>query len=282
MEFVAINSLYFAQATLWGAGGDVSWEDARTSASLDNRYFMAALSSITAEGTHILEHIFLTSEVTSGVYALRLFLRGKPWVVTVDDKFWAEDDGLHLHLKFAAIYRDHVWAPVLEKAWAKVMGTYAATAGGHAVDALHALTGAPVFQLLTSAHATGAAVFADVEASVAKGYLITACTKAATGASGLASNKYFSVIDTFRLATNTIELILVRDPSGLNTYAGTYKHPLSNPTVWTSALLAEVSYLSYIRGDPNEVRVDDSLFFISSDEFLEAFETYQVAHYRYD
>ncbi|MFM7855739.1 MAG: C2 family cysteine protease, partial [Flammeovirgaceae bacterium] len=36
-----------------------------------------------------------------------------------------------------------MWAPMLEKAWAKVKGNYAHASGGYMVEGLRALTGAP-------------------------------------------------------------------------------------------------------------------------------------------
>jgi len=44
-----------------------------------------------------------------------------------------------------------MWAPFLEKAWAKVKGNYDATDGGFNVSGFRSLTGAPVFRYLTSA-----------------------------------------------------------------------------------------------------------------------------------
>lgn len=38
-----------------------------------------------------------------------------------------------------------MWAPILEKAWAKVKGNYGQTSGGFVVSGLRALTGAPTF-----------------------------------------------------------------------------------------------------------------------------------------
>ena len=52
---------------------------------------------------------------------------------------------------FSKANGNELWVIILEKAWAKMLGTYEATAGRHAVNALHAFTGAPVFQHLTSA-----------------------------------------------------------------------------------------------------------------------------------
>lgn len=38
-----------------------------------------------------------------------------------------------------------MWAPLLEKAWAKVKGTYAQANGGFNINGLRSLTGVPAF-----------------------------------------------------------------------------------------------------------------------------------------
>jgi hypothetical protein len=38
-----------------------------------------------------------------------------------------------------------MWAPIIEKAWAKVKGTYAQADAGFVVSGLRALTGVPTF-----------------------------------------------------------------------------------------------------------------------------------------
>ena len=43
-----------------------------------------------------------------------------------------------------------MWAPILEKAWAKVKGNYAQTDGGFVVSGLRSLTGVPVFTYVPS------------------------------------------------------------------------------------------------------------------------------------
>jgi len=43
-----------------------------------------------------------------------------------------------------------MWAPILEKAWAKVKGNYGGTRGGHVINGLRVLTGIPIFMYRTS------------------------------------------------------------------------------------------------------------------------------------
>jgi len=50
-------------------------------------YIEASLASI-AEFPTLVSNVFVTSEKNNvGIYAFRFFIRGKPWIVTVDDYF---------------------------------------------------------------------------------------------------------------------------------------------------------------------------------------------------
>mmetsp|Transcript_18430 Transcript_18430/g.31522 ORF Transcript_18430/g.31522 Transcript_18430/m.31522 type:complete len:87 (+) Transcript_18430:628-888(+) len=86
---------------------------------------MAAISE-SAEHVHeVLDQIFVTKEVNSaGIYVLKLFIRGRQQIVVVDDEFLfitSEDN-----LRFAKFLPESnsLWVPILEKAMAKVKGTY--------------------------------------------------------------------------------------------------------------------------------------------------------------
>ena len=71
--------------------------------------------------------MFLTgSKFESGIIAIRFYIRGKPWVVSIDDKLFWYQSGDNKYLKFTQTdYNSKtMWAPILEKAWAKVKGSY--------------------------------------------------------------------------------------------------------------------------------------------------------------
>ena len=73
----------------------------------------------------ILDDIFLTKTTNlSGIYVVKLYIRGKPWLVPVDDNFlYLEEQN---NLRFAKYLPDRstLWVPILEKALARVKGTY--------------------------------------------------------------------------------------------------------------------------------------------------------------
>lgn len=73
---------------------------------------------------------------------MKFFVRGKPWVITIDDSIYRYSDETNY---FAAI-TDNLWIPLLEKGWAKMKGSYTHTDGGWAQNGIRAFTGAPVFE----------------------------------------------------------------------------------------------------------------------------------------
>lgn len=85
--------------------------------------------------------------------AFNVFVRGMPFVVTVDDLLpFINSDGVTTPF-FANIGYDGALAgPLLEKLWAKMSGTYERTAAGWQHEALHVLTGAPAYDYLTSTY----------------------------------------------------------------------------------------------------------------------------------
>ena len=86
----------------------------------------------------------------AGIYAFRFYIRGKPWIVTVDDTFLFRGTGTR-EAYFARIGKNNqFWAMLLEKAWAKVKGTYTQANGGFVENGLRALIGCPIFGYRTA------------------------------------------------------------------------------------------------------------------------------------
>ena len=88
-----------------------------------------------AEFPSLLEDIFLNDVNDSGIYALRLYIRGKPWIITVDDTtLHVNKEVWEVHSTnpayFASVHDDSLWVPIFEKAWAKMKGNYEHSAGG--------------------------------------------------------------------------------------------------------------------------------------------------------
>lgn len=113
---------------------------------------MASLSSLAVSPEKI-KLLFLNGENQFGIYALKFFIRGKPWLITVDDSLLVEySSSSRFDLYFSKFNPKTYafWPMLVEKAWAKIIGCYSNAKSGSSAMALSALTGFPVFTYLTA------------------------------------------------------------------------------------------------------------------------------------
>lgn len=93
--------------------------------------------------------MFLSGQEISdkGIYNVRFFIRGKPWIVTVDDYLLTNTMGSPYTLVFTQPdpVTGAMWSTILEKAWAKIAGNYELANGGYLENGLRSMTGVPVF-----------------------------------------------------------------------------------------------------------------------------------------
>ena len=108
-------------------------------------YFAASISGA-AEYPELITDMFITGieDNVAGIYMIKFFIRGKPWLVTVDEKLLFDtinDEPVHMN----PADNGAMWAVIMEKAWAKAKGSYGQANGGFVVSGLRAVTGAPTF-----------------------------------------------------------------------------------------------------------------------------------------
>lgn len=128
----------FPTATLWGSE-NITPEDIRQGA-LGNCWFMSAASAL-AEFPGRVEQVIEDDVVNDeGIYAINFWSLGVPHTVIVDDNLPIAGSSTI----FANIGFDNsLWMPILEKAFAKLMGNYDHIAGGWMRMGLHYLNGSP-------------------------------------------------------------------------------------------------------------------------------------------
>ena len=89
------------------------------------------------------------NENDAGIYGIRFFIRGKPWIVTIDNKMpfrYSVFNGYSLRGVKQGNGAGAMWPPILEKAWAKIKGGYSRSGmGGFSQNGLRALVGSPIF-----------------------------------------------------------------------------------------------------------------------------------------
>ncbi len=101
---------------------------------------MVALALIT-ERPQMLEHILLTKTINNqGVYLVRICHNGLWKTVIVDDCFPCTTSN---QLAFTQAHGRQLYVPLIEKACAKLFGSYADLISGQTEEGLQLLTGAP-------------------------------------------------------------------------------------------------------------------------------------------
>eukprot|EP00899_Mesostigma_viride_P005554 jgi/Mesvir1/149/Mv13513-RA.1 len=121
-------------------------------------WFLSALAVVAERGDLIAKLFADTAPNAAGCYLVRLFLDGDWRSILVDAQLPITNRPRHrgtqgalggpsldTFLAFSRADHQQLWAPLLEKAYAKAHGSYRAIAGGQVAEALLDLTGAPVF-----------------------------------------------------------------------------------------------------------------------------------------
>ena len=84
-----------------------------------SNYFSQALRALPSQ---LLEQMFVTRDLNeAGIYAMRFYVNGVEKVVVVDDYLPVDSDGMPA---FAKSKVPELWICLLEKAWAKLNGSY--------------------------------------------------------------------------------------------------------------------------------------------------------------
>lgn len=188
-----------------------------------------------------------------------------------------------------------MWAPILEKAWAKVKGNYEMAEGGFSVSGLRAITGAPVFTYQTSDICTAdcgddqtvtpESIHALLTEANDADFPMSAGTTggADTGRNdcGIATGHAYSILEPFTMTDGSGTehlMLLMRNPWGITYYNGPW---YSDDVNWTDDLVAQVPW----NIDPR-ASVDDGIFTMPMSEFSETENdyncifNYEIAHYR--
>jgi len=87
---------------------------------------MSAMAAVN-DWPSVLDNLIVTKDQNSaGIYLVKLYIRGKPWVISIDDNF------LFSNLSNPTLVNTQIdkqeqglWQPLLSKAWAKMKGSYA-------------------------------------------------------------------------------------------------------------------------------------------------------------
>ncbi|CAF1101217.1 unnamed protein product [Rotaria sordida] len=192
--------------------------------ALGNCWLIAALALI-SEQPRLLEHILLTKKYNNeGVYLVRICHNGLWKTIIIDDYFPCTK---HKYLVFTQAKHRQLYAPLIEKACAKLYGSYTALRGGDMREGLQLLTGVPCeyIDLQPSKN-----IF---DSNLIWTKLLTSCEAklligTASGRNDVSSEEYarvhihknhaFSILSACELGDATKRFVLVRDPHSHSNY----------------------------------------------------------------
>ena len=195
---------------------------------LDDCYLVGAMTLLSLRPSSVRSLFDLErSDDTDGRYCVLLWRRGEQLVVEIDDRIPCRRSTgapIFARNRSAAGF----WVQLVEKACAKLAGSYSNLSGGNTAEALHDLTGRPVFDYNLEAP--------DVRADIREGRLwaevcehvhahsMVACCSIQLGPriearQGLVQNHAYCVLDARELPaahddTSTVKLVRVRNPWG--------------------------------------------------------------------
>ena len=229
--------------------------------SLGDCYFLAVLSSL-AEFPKRVHELFETDEVnTVGIYEVKFYINGRRTSVIIDD-YLPVIKGTK-KLAFAHSEESEVWVCLLEKAWAKLHGSYATTAGGIPDFAANHLTGVPSESLRHEDHKDLDEFWELLKSADRRKFTMMACSLGEgeeENEDGIISGHAYSVISIheFMHEGELVRLLKLRNPWGHGEWTGDWSDESEK---WTPEL--RVLCGSSI--------ADDGFFFIPLEDYWEEY-----------
>lgn len=186
--------------------------------SLGTCYMLAAMASLAHSHPKAIQRMFVNREKwAEGVYTTRWFVGGQMGNVEVDDKIPTNPEKWKPW--FVKTSEAGEWWPViLEKAWAKIYGSFKAVSGGFWHGALQAMTMAPI-ENHSHKDADPAKIFAVLAEATARGWPMGAGTTEEAKSLGLAGGHAYSVLNASHDAVYG-DVVLLFNPWNRDNYKG--------------------------------------------------------------
>ena len=235
--------------------------------NLGDCYFLSVLGSLCAF-PDFFDKLFHTKEKTKEhVYGIYIYINGKWELVLVDDYFPYQGSRFK-QFTFGSSSGNEIWVSLLEKAWAKVNGSYAKiSCGGDPNE---------VFDVLTEAYSEKHAInrsskdkiWKMCEEGFNKGYVMTAGTSGDTRnlnleEMGLEPGHAYTFLKTYTVNTKSgvEKIVKLRNPWGNGEFNGAWS---DSSKKWTPDTKKQCEYRD---------EKDDGVFYMSFDDFIKYFVT---------
>jgi calpain-15 len=243
---------------------------------------------VIAEYPKTLEKLFKVKEINKpGVYSLRFYIDGEIKNVIIDDRI--PYDKRLKSTPFSKISKSqNIWPLLIEKAWAKHLGSYQNTISGNPKELFKILTGAPSYSLKTDDYPTEGerdALWHKLQNLYFQNYFICAATLSYDDKQtnneisrllmeikslGIPPNHAYSCLFFFEFnhSEKKLRLVKLRNPWGC------MEHDKFEGEVITQKYMY-IAEVKHNLGDPNK----EGAFILTFNEFLKYFSTIYICQY---
>ncbi|XP_046892320.1 calpain-12 [Hypomesus transpacificus] len=242
---------------------------------LGNCWLLAALSCLTMHPQLFAKVVPPDQSLTesyAGIFHFRFWQYGE-WVeVVVDDKLPVRGDRL---LFGYSCTRDEFWSALLEKAYAKLIGSYASLKGGNISEGMEDFTGGIASSLHTSTR-TPQVLWRALHGALGRGSLLSCFIHASNvhevgtvTTEGLVKGHAYAITDTDVVKKKTagdVLLLRLRNPWGFVEYSGAWSDRSKD---WDNVDRAEITRLKL-------KKTEDGEFWISAEDFSKLFDTVEL------
>ncbi|XP_061639271.1 calpain-12 [Phyllopteryx taeniolatus] len=237
---------------------------------LGNCWLLAALSCLTMHPKLFVKVVPPNQSLSksyAGIFHFRFWQYGE-WVeVVVDDKLPVREGRLLFSYSHT---RNEYWSALVEKAYAKLIGSYGSLRGGNISEGMEDFTGGIAYSLAVSSH-TPRVFWRLLTAALARGSLLSCFIQAnnykevgIVNADGLIKGHAYAITETDQVRHEADEILLLRlrNPWGFVEYLGPWS---DKGKEWDDISKEE-------KGRLEMKRKEDGEFWISADDFCKKFD----------
>ncbi|KAM3137969.1 hypothetical protein pb186bvf_009864 [Paramecium bursaria] len=234
---------------------------------LGDCYLLSSLAALAEQPIHI-ERLFITKTFQeNGKYELIMCIDGEMKEIILDDYFPCSNNVPI----FSKSNGNELWVLLIEKAYAKVFGTYHKIESGLATNAMKDLTGAPCeFTVRKEQTMSEAQRFWDyIYQNKQKNYILTASSendvsgKEVQKNSGIVSNHCYAILDAREVVDSmglNDKIYKIRNPWGRKEWQGNWSDQSNK---WTPQLRQQLKH---------DIK-DDGIFWINYSDFITEFDS---------
>ena len=234
--------------------------------ALGDCYFLSSLS-VTSERPERISNLFITQDVNKeGLFAVKMTKNGETIQVLVDSNIPC----LNGKPVFSAANGNELWVIILEKAWAKIHGSYERIIGGQAHQTLRDLLGAPSFEHETTEEGMWERILqSDQEDHIMAAGVDNDEEPQKLEQIGLVGGHSYGLIAaaTVQSRGQDVNIVQLRNPWGQFEWQGDWG---DKSDLWTEQSKAQVGFQD----------VDDGTFWMAFDDFKTHFSRVQICKYK--